>query len=146
MQDWGFTPNATEASLRRANNKKLIETPQRVTFDEDEGGLIGEMPDCFRITTIGAYHLLRWIGEFSYLDAMSYDTPILEKEIFEHLSPKIASFKISDRLDRARTFRRYLNKAWRRSKLSPQYFNWLTSSASGKRSFWRVELAVRQGK
>ena len=81
MQEWSFTPEATEAALRRANNKKLLESPRRVTFDEDEGGLLGDMPEYFRISTIGAYHLLRWITEFSYLDAVSYDTPILDREI-----------------------------------------------------------------
>ena len=144
MQNWAFTPKVTETALRRANNKKLIETPQRVTFDEDESGLIGDMPECFRITTIGVYHLLRWIGEFSYLDAMSYDTPILDREVSDVLRPKIDSFKIADRLERARVFRGYLTKVWRRSNLSPRYFDWLTSSASGKRSFKRVEAAVRQ--
>ena len=144
MQNWGFTPKVTETALRRANNKKLIETPQRVTFDEDESGLIGEMPKCFRITTIGAYHLLRWIGEFSYLDAMSYDTPILDSELFDDLRTKIDSFKIADRLDRARAFRQYLTRAWRRSNLSPQYFDWLTSLASGSRSFEQVEMAISQ--
>ena len=144
MQSWGFTPKATESALRRANNKKLIETPQRVTFDEDESGLIGDMPDCFRITTIGAYHLLRWIGEFSYLDAMSYDTPILETEVAKDLRLKIDSFKITDRLERARVFRRYLTRVWRRSDLSPQYFDWLAWSANGRPSFQRVEAAISQ--
>ena len=144
MQNWGFTPKSTETALRRCNNKKLIETPQRVTFDEDESGLFGDMPDCFRITTIGAYHLLRWIGEFSYLDAMSYDTPILDKELHNDLRTKANSFKIADRLDRAVAFRSYLTKVWRRSKLSPQYFDWLTSLATGRRSFKRVEVAISQ--
>lgn len=142
MQSWGFTPKASEAALRRANNKKLIETPQRVTFDEDESGLIGDMPDYFRITTIGAYHMLRWIGEFSYLDAMSYDTPILDEHAAAELKSKIESFKIADRFERALLFREYLTRAWRRSDLSPQYFDWLASSATGGKSFERVELAI----
>ena len=53
MQEWAFTPEATESALRRANNKKLLETNRRVTFDEDEGGLFGDMPEYFRFTTIG---------------------------------------------------------------------------------------------
>ena len=144
MQEWGFTPKTTEMALRRANNKKLIETPQRVTFDEDESGLIGDMPEFFRITTIGAYHLLRWIGEFSYLDAMLCDTPIFDGEVFEELKPKVASFKIEDRFERANTFGKYLTRVWRRSKLSPRYFDWLASSKSGEESFRRVKKAIER--
>lgn len=64
VQRWGFTQAAIENALRRANNKKLIETSQRITFDENEAGLHGKMPESFRISTIGAYHLKRWISEF----------------------------------------------------------------------------------
>ena len=142
MQEWGFTPEATNGALRRANNKRLLETPQRVTFDEDESGLYGEIPDCFRVSTIGMYHYLRWITEFSYLDAMSYDTPILEGDIREEMIPKIGSFSIANRLDRALTFRRYLTKVWHSSKLAPAYFDWTALVKTGEQSFARVKRAV----
>lgn len=144
MQEWAFTPAATEAALRRANNKKLLETPQRITFAEDEDGLVGEMPTCFRVSTIGAYHLSRWIGEFSFLDAMAYDTPILDEESFAVLRPKIASFTIADRLDRALTFRKYLTRVWHSSNLSPQYFDWSSAVDTGRDSFDRVERAIKR--
>ena len=144
MQDWGFTPDATESALRRANNKKLLETHRRVTFDEDEGGLFGDMPEYFRISTIGAYHLRRWITEFSYLDAMSYDTPILDPEVRDTLSPRIASFVIGDRLDRALTFRNYLSGVWHGSNLAPNYFNWTALLAVGEESFTRVQKAIER--
>ena len=144
MQEWGFVPEATEAALRRANNKKLLETPQRVTFDEDAGELFGDMPDCFRISTIGAYHHLRWITEFAYLDAMSYDTPILEEEVRESLNPKITSFAIGDRLERALTFRKYLTKTWYSSNLAPRYFDWSTSLTTGEESFRQVQRAIER--
>ena len=144
MQEWGFTQEATEAALRRANNKKLLETPQRVTFEEDEGGLFGDIPECFRISTIGAYHLLRWISEFSYLDAMSYDTPILDGELNDSLKPKIASFAINDRFDRTQDFRGYLNKIWHSSNLSPRYFDWSNLLTSGNESFRRVKKAIER--
>ena len=142
MQEWGFNAEATKAALRRANNKRLLETPQRVTFDEDEGGLFGDMPDCFRISTIGVYHLLRWVTEFSYLDAMSYDTPILDENVRAQVTPKIASFSIADRLDRALTFRTYLTKVWHSSNLAPLYFSWTRSLDTGEESFRRVRRAI----
>ncbi len=142
MQEWGFPPASSEAALRRLNNKKLIETSQRVTFDEDEAGLFGEMPQGFRISTIGAYHLKRWISEFAYLDAMSYDTPILETATRELIQSKIESFHIEDRFERAAQFRTYLTKVWNGSKLRPAYFDWSLSLAAGQSSFERVERAI----
>ena len=143
MQKWSFVPFATEAALRRANNKKLLETPQRVTFDEDEGGLFGEVPEYFRITTIGAYHLRRWISDFAYLDAMAYDTPILDEDTVKRLRSTIASFVIRDRLDRALVFRRYLDKVWRSSQLAPDYFDWSALVDQGEEdSFQRVRRVV----
>ena len=144
MQGWGFTPQATESALRRANNKKLLETNRRVTFDEDEGGLFGDMPEYFRINTIGAYHLLRWITEFAYLDAMLYDTPILDQEIRDVLSSTIGSLSIKDRLDRALAFRKYLSRAWHSSDLSPHYFDWPSLLATGEDSFEQVRNAVKR--
>lgn len=144
MQEWAFNPEVTEAALRRANNKRLLETPKRVTFDEDEDKLYGDMPECFRISTIGAYHLLRWAGNFSYLDAMTYDTPILDGELLDCLKPKVASFAIVDRLDRALTFRKYLTKVWHSSNLSPQYFDWSSATATGEESFRQVRRAIER--
>ena len=111
-------------------------------IDEDESGLIGDMPECFRVTTIGAYHQLRWISEFSYLDAMSYDTPILEEEVRNELGSTISSFKIGDRYNRALLFRQYITKVWHSSNLAPRYFDWSASSASGDESFRRVKRAI----
>lgn len=142
MQNWSFTPAVTEEVLRRANNKKLVETPQRVTFEEDEGGYVGVVPEYFRISTIGAYHLRRWITDFSYLDAMAFDTPILEENIRTSLSLKKESFAISDRLDRAQRFKGYLTDCWRNSGLSPRYFDWLALLEVGADSFTSVERAV----
>lgn len=142
MQNWGFSPASTEDALRRANNKKLIETAQRVTFAEENDGLSGEMPTGFRISTIGAYHLKRWAGEFSYLDAMSYDTPILDAKVRNAIKQSIDSFAISDRNDRALAFRNYLMSSWSSSNLRPTYFNLETALASGEQSFERVAKAI----
>ena len=142
MQNWGFSYGVTEFALRRANNKRLVETAQRVTFDEDDSGLYGEMPDTFRISTIGAYHLHRWASEFSYLDAMSYDTPILDRDVRTTIRSKINSFSISDRLDRATAFRNYLTNVWNDSDLQPSYFDWAAVVQAGQSSFDRVSKAI----
>ena len=144
MQRWSFTPEATEAALRRMNNKKLLETPQRVTFDEDETGLIGDMPDFFRISTIGAYHLDRWLTDFSYLDAMCYDTPIFDQKTHEIIAAKVKSFHITERFERTLEFRRYLSSAWRNSNFSPEYFDWSALVASGEESFDSVQRFIER--
>lgn len=143
MQEWGFSSMATEAVIRRANNKKLIDTPQRVTFDEDEAGLYGNMPESLRISTIGAYHIKRWMTEFSYLDAMSYDTPIFDEEVRNNIGYNINSFSIVDRYNRALVFRSYLTKTWSCSNLKPTYFDWSTSLAIGQDSFDIVHKAIK---
>lgn len=143
MQDMGFTEKGIEFSLRRATNKKLIETSQRITFDEDETLLLGEMPESFRLTTVGAYHLKRWISEFSYLDAMSIDTPIFNDVVRQEIRINIESFAIQDRLQRATLFREYLTNIWNDLDHRPYYFDWLSSIFIGQESFDRVDLAVR---
>lgn len=57
LQEIGFTSDQISRALRRCTNKKLVESSQRITFEEDLNGvLIGDMPDSFRITSVGAYH------------------------------------------------------------------------------------------
>lgn len=141
MQSFGFTLAGVETALRGLNNKKLIETPKRITFAEDQGRLFGEMPDSFRIDTIGAYHLRRWIGEFFYLDCMSLDTPLFDsaahREILLFSGPSL-----SDRFRRSERFRSYLTNRWAESSLAPGYFNWDGMAQSGEESFARVRRAL----
>jgi GTPase SAR1 family protein len=143
MQDWGFIPLQVLACLRRLTNKKLIETTERVTFDEDVlGNLIGDMPSAFRITTVGAYHLLRWAGSFAYLDAMAFDTPIFSDEAMKLIAKNPGSFDIVDRFERTIAFREYLNEVWKNAALSPAYFDWGICINEGDRDFASVKQAI----
>ncbi len=142
MQHWGFTPQQIESALRRSTNKRLIETTERITFEEDITGLIGEMPAAFRITTIGAYHLARWSTTFGYLDAMAFDTPIFDSQVIEQLARNPESFDIRDRLYRSTIFRTYLTSVWHKSGLAPPYFDWTSLLQIGDDSFERVSSAI----
>jgi hypothetical protein len=124
LQRLGFLPEQTEQALRRLTNKRLIETTERITFEEDLTGLIGDMPQGFRCTSIGAYHLRRWAGEFSYLDAMVFDTPIFDETVREQILQTLNSFEIGDRYARTLQFRNYLSATWDASGLRPPYFDW----------------------
>ncbi|MDH5181309.1 MAG: hypothetical protein OEZ39_08185 [Gammaproteobacteria bacterium] len=146
MQNWSFTKQQTESALRRMTNKRLIETTERVTFDEDITGLIGEMPSAFRITTVGAYHLLKWVTSFSYLDAMVFDTPIFEERILDELSQNPGSFEIHARYNRTTKFRTYLSTVWHNSGLAPAYFDWTSLIPAGKVSFDMVDRAISRAR
>ncbi|KGD62572.1 hypothetical protein T9A_00863 [Alcanivorax jadensis T9] len=145
LQNSGFTGDQIERSLRRSTNKKLIETSQRVTFEEDiNGALIGEMPDSFRITSSGAYHFRRWMGQFAYLDAMVFDTPILSADVRENISEELESLTIDSRFKRASVFKKYLLDRWKRFTQAPSYLDFEAVLEESNATFKRVELAVER--
>lgn len=131
MQSNKFNLDQINAALNRLANKKLIEMSQRVTFEEiSDKDLSDNTPTDFRITTIGAYHLLKWSATFPYLDAMVFDTPIFDQEVSTSLIEKIGSFHISDRYKRTILFRNYLEQSWNISNISVPYFNWIDTKNS----------------
>lgn len=142
MQNWGFLPDQTEKALRRLTNKRLIETTERITFEEDLTGLIGEMPEGFRATSIGAYHIRRWVGVFAYLDGMVFDTPIFDAHALEEIGKNLGSFDIADRYARSLIFRNYLSGIWDASGLRPQYFDWSEAVRYGQANFDAVRAAI----
>lgn len=147
LQNTGFTSEQIEKALRRSTNKKLIETSQRVTFEEDlNGTLIGEMPSSFRITSAGAYHLRRWIGQFAYLDAMVFDTPILSSAAKDVLAKDLESFGIAVRYERASEFKSYLLDRWRKFPQAPSYLDFEALLHEGDDTFIRVKRAVERNR
>jgi GTPase SAR1 family protein len=144
MQGFGFVPDQIEHALRRLTNKKLIETTERITFDEGLQGLVGDMPIAFRATTNGAYHVQRWAPSFAYVDAMIFDTPIMDDEVRRKLVPKISSFDIKERFRRTEEFDKYLSSCWDDFGFSPLYFDWPTVRKLGDVSFESVRRAVNR--
>lgn len=147
MQNHGFNVEQTESALRRLTNKKLVETTQRVTFEESSGSeLSGELTDAFRVTTIGAYHLARWSGTFAYLDAMVFDTPIFDSALRTRCAFNIESFEIAARYKRAEAFLAYLNLQWEQSGIIAPYFNWATTVSAGAETFKSVALYIARAR
>lgn len=145
MQSLGFTPDQITFSLRRTTNKKLIETSQRITFEEDESGvLIGDMPTSFRITTIGVYHLNRWIGVFTYFDAMVFDTPIINSETRDEIMKDVNSLTIANRYERAIAFKRYLLNCWNSLENTPIYYDFLENTKDYIYTFDSVNKAIKR--
>lgn len=143
MQNYGFTSFQIECALRRMTNKKLIEASQRVTFDEDvTGDLIGDMPTSFRVTSIGLYHLRKWIGVFAYLDAMLFDTPIFDSDCRSAMLPNINSLSITHRFERTVLFKDYLLSTWDSIIQKPIYFNFSECVNECTRTFDTVKNVV----
>lgn len=143
MQSHGFVSDQIEYSLRRMTNKKLIETTERITFDEGLQGLVGEMPLAFRISSIGVYHIHRWLPTFSYLDAMLFDTPIFDETTRDLIRKSISSHEIKDRYQRTMKFREYLDQCWVAFNSRPIYFDWSTVAYSDTSSFTSVKRYVQ---
>ena len=142
MQSWGYRASSIEAAIRLANNMRLIESNRRVTFDEDEAGLYGSLPDLWRINTVGAYHLRVWPAAFPYLDAVSVDTPLFDEELYDDLAENILSRGLRDRVDRAKALRDYLSEIWDASSISVEYFDWKNLCREGGSTFQKAESAL----
>lgn len=139
MQVWGFRASSIEAAVRFANNMRLIESNRRLTFDEDEAGLYGTLPELWRINTIGVYHLRVWSTTFPYIDAMTIDTPLFDEELFETLAHDIRSTSLRDRFERAKSIKDYLSEIWDGSSISTSFYDWSNLCAAGASTFTRVE-------
>jgi len=144
MQPQGFTRDQVEASIRRLVNKKLVETTSRITFDEDKTGLFGDLPDAFRVTTVGVYHVERWAGTLGYLDAMVFDTPIFDPIAMEKISSNPESFDIEQRFNRTVEFKSYLSASWYDSNIDVPYFEWTQVLNAGSDSFISVERFIER--
>jgi hypothetical protein len=104
LQGLGCVPDQIDGCLVRAHRFKLIEFSARRIPQQDR-----DMPHAVRATSIGAYHLQRLCGMFTYLDAMTVDTPIFDLK----MRAKIGDVRsIGDRLRRGRFFLQYLDKQW----------------------------------
>lgn len=138
MQNIGYSSEQIDLKISGLVNKRLIENQKRITFDEDDCGMTDEFLPKYRITTIGAYHIKRWIFNFSYLEAMVFDTPIFNQQLKEGLLPDLESFDIQHRYARAVMFKDYLLTCWYELHSPPSYFNFEELMKLSADSFGRV--------
>jgi GTPase SAR1 family protein len=144
LKSHAFLEDQIRGALRRLTNKRLLETTERITFEEDLLGLVGDMPEGFRATSIGVYHLRRWAGTFAYVDAMITDTSIFDTAVYDAILKDLDSYDIGHRYNRAVLFRNYLTETWTASGLRPTYFDWMTSVRAGAQTFDSVSAAVQK--
>ncbi len=97
-QNLGFSHTQVYSALDRAARKSLLETaPKYATADRWEA---------FRITPIGAYSIKRLLESFAYVDAMTVDTPIIDRDVRALIKN---ADTIHQRLERFEIFAAYLN-------------------------------------
>lgn len=142
IQSLGYSLKSCKSAVRRLVNDKLIESSLRVSFEEDEVGLYGDLPEKVRVNTTGAYYLNHWIGTFSYLDAVAVDTQFYDLEVKEKLLANISSTSLSLRYERATCFKDYLTDIWSSMALSIDYFDWANVSQSQEWTFRKVASAA----
>ena len=134
LQELGYTQDQVEAHLKRLTRKKLLETTERRQL-ENPDEVEGEgLPEAFRLTSLGAYHLKRWAGDLIFLEAMAFDTPIFDVSIRELLAPHVNDNLLNARYQRAVVFADYLSEIWSRLPQTP-YFDWPTLRATGAQGF-----------
>ena len=136
LQNYSFTESQITNSITNCINKKLLEKENRLTFIEDPS----EKPENakYRVTSVGLYHVKKWIGEFAYIDAMLFDTPILDEEVKAEVRRYVHSITMYDRYMRATKFKEYLTKCWNNMSKKPPYFDFLSVLESQNNTFDRV--------
>lgn len=138
----GFTENQTRSALRRLASKRLVETPylhyREIKVEEGYDPLNFH----YRATSIGIYHVRFWTGSFSFLDAMSTDTPIFYEDTRAQVSKLAASFEIAARLTKTTAFKGYLEAQWHSASIHCTYYNFTNLIVAGADTFKIVESVV----
>lgn len=136
----GFTEDQTSGALRHLAQKKLVETPyshfREVETDDEPVGFM------YRATSVGIYHARSWAYAFSYLDAVSTDTPIFSEETRSTVSKLAPSLDIRSRLVKAGAFKEYLIESWHASNFEARYLDFPALLESYKYQFDDVGRAA----
>lgn len=142
MQGNGFTPEQVSVHLQKLSRRKLIETTERRLLDTGQEVKELGLPEAFRITSLGAYHLKRWVSEFSYLEAVLFDTQIFDEAFRLSLLEDVNDDRLYARYNRATGFREYLDAVWKTIDARP-YFDWENTRQLSATSFSRVQRRLR---
>jgi GTPase SAR1 family protein len=145
MSSIGFRIDQIRDTCRRLAVARLIESPHS-HFRELEVPPETEIDTIpLRVTSIGVYHTKHWITSFSFLDAVSIDTPIFSNSEREVVFRNASSISIDDRLVRAQAFRSYLEQQWNSSEIDVSYFDFVELTKAQKMTFEDVERFLSRG-
>ncbi|MDE2716642.1 MAG: hypothetical protein OXI33_06455, partial [Chloroflexota bacterium] len=135
LQGYDFTVGQIDSALAKAYRSALLEAEARGSISS------GDVPDTIRVTPVGAYHLQRMAGLFTYVDAMIVDTRVLDPVVRGELE---VVESIGGRLDRTERFSSYLDSQWREAGLSGAAFEWPNVSRALARDIGRVRSRIRR--
>jgi hypothetical protein len=141
----GFVDVQVRHALRQLAARKLIETPhahyRELAVPEQDP------PERFhfRATSVGIYHIRYWTGSFSFLDAMSIDTPIFDNQVRAKVADLASSFNITDRYTKATAFKAYLEAQWHAANISASFYDFATLLEAQEDSFSAVASALSRG-
>lgn len=136
LQRAGFTPEQIDAAIIRAHRHKLLETGARRIPLPGRG-----IPNSLRATTVGIYHVTRLVRMFTYVDAMIVDTPIFDGEVRKHIRDVS---HIDGRLERAESFRRYLDDCWQACSDIGVPFSWREASGELSDEIERIRRSLNR--
>ena len=135
LQGLGFTPDQIDIAIARGFRRKLLETAARRIPEPGHS-----IPQALRATNVGRYHVERLCNSFVYIDAIVVDTPIFDSDIRDSVHDERY---ISERLDRASTFRDYLDKCWNNHFSQKQvWFDWHENSKLLMRQINSIRIKV----
>jgi hypothetical protein len=138
LQSVGFTPAQVEWHIRRLASRNLIEAVERISLHAEQELEGMPLSKRYRLTSVGSYHVKVWIYTFSYIEAVSIDTPLHDSALFERLSKSVDDFDIAKRFIRARAFKDYLLTKWMAAVVSKPYFDFVSLMNSGNPDFEKV--------
>lgn len=139
MHRFNFTEEQCRNALRKLARNRMIETP--ILHYRETMVTEAEPPETFhyRATSIGLYHIRKWFCSFSFLDAVSIDTPVFDDSQRDRIVSLAGSFNIADRLRKAQVFREYLENQWLSADISAQYFDFADSVRQALPTFSTVQ-------
>lgn len=138
----GFSDDQISQSLRRSAIGRIVETPHSHFREIPVGEKVSPFSFNFRATSVGLYHIRHWCGSFSFLDAVSTDTPILDDGYRRVVFDLASSFDIKDRYTKATTFRSYLYDCWSRSGFPINYYDFRAVTEANAKDFENIERLI----
>lgn len=131
LQGLGFQFESILFALEYCSRFRLLEAPL------GEASVLS-MEKC-RITTVGAYSVRRLPQLFAYVDAVSVDTPILDRELNAEIGD---THSLLGRIRRAKAFQKYLDVSWDAAGIPGAVWDWSTVSEELKKDIQRVETRI----
>lgn len=116
LQGLRYTPDQIDWALERGIRHGLIEAGSKFIAESSSVA-----PRVLRITQDGLYHVRKLVAEFTYIDAIVVDVPILDSAVASQLAVVV---DLHERINRAEIFCTYLDNCWKDVPTNVSVFDW----------------------